>query len=140
MLEIRVLVGRDSRRRDVVVESTVLVVRHDEQAAIPLRALRERGIDARDECLAKLRIVIGVIVVRADAKELRIDQRVVRQGAFARTLEEALDGRCAVQSRVAGSGPWHIVEVVHARDAVVLETGPDVLEVRDAGICRETVR
>jgi hypothetical protein len=72
LLEAGLVVDRRGRRH-VIVEAAVLVVREHEEAPAPVRALRERREHARYEGLAELDIVVGVVVVRARAEELRVD-------------------------------------------------------------------
>ena len=72
----------DLRRRHVIVEAAVLVVRDDEQALAPLGALRERLVDGRQKGLPIAHVGRRmVIVANAQGGERRIDERKVRQRA-----------------------------------------------------------
>ncbi len=78
--------------------------------------------------------MIGVIVIRARAEELRIDERVARQLAGPRVLEEVFDVRQVGELAVCGGRPRHVVEVVLVRDVGVVEQAPDALEPDDGHV------
>ena len=75
---------RPPGRRDVIEEAAPFIVVDDEQGAVPLRALRYRGVDPVEIVLARADVVVRMIVRSGSGgllKERRIDEGDVGQRA-----------------------------------------------------------
>jgi hypothetical protein len=76
-----VVVGRLGRgRHHVIVEAAVLVVEHHEQGRLPQRRIApQRVVDVGDQVLAAHDVVRRMVVVRARAEIVGLDQREARE-------------------------------------------------------------
>jgi hypothetical protein len=118
----------------------MFVVGDHEEAAAPVRALCERRVDARDQCLAELDVVVGVVVVGAAAEELRVDDGEAGQGAGLRVLEELLDAREPAELEVGAGAPRDVVVVVRGADACVVEQAEDAVEAEGGEVRLDALR
>lgn len=119
--------ANSKRSRDVVVETTSLVIRHQKQALIPMRAIAQSVVNLLDKDFTVRDVAVRVHRVGIQAAARRVDVRQLWEVAQVRILEEVLDWHNAVLRVLLGPVEEQGVGIESAVRAVIVAPGDTLL-------------